>query len=760
MGFFLEAVTQKKFEVQRATVKNEKAQNYDNRPYGQAQEIIAGALYPYGHPYSWLTIGRLEDLNRVDVTDLKKFFLRWYGPNNATLTVGGDVNPKEVIAKVEKYFGPIPRGPEVERMKLDAPVLEGDRYVSYVDESIRFPAVVFNYPTVPRYHPDEAPLDCLAEILGQGKSSYFYKNFVLTRKAIQAAVSHPASELAGEFSMFVLPFPGQTLSDFETEVRAILEEFAQKGVSNDDLAKFKANYESGAINGLASVSGKVSQLASYETLLGDANAIKSDLDRYMSVTKEDVMRVFDQYIKGKPAVILSILDSENTAPAKPDNYEIPMEGENTFPTTDYSKMVYKGAPKDNFDRSERPPLGPNPIAKVPEYWKANMDNGLKIIGTKSDEIPTVTLQLSISGGHMMDANKPEEAGLASLTASMLNESTENFTAEQIQEELRKLGSRINISSGRSSTTMNISSLAKNLDKTLEIAEEILYRPAMAQADFDRLLQQQMEGVKSAVKNPATIASQVFNKLIYGEGHIYSVPASGTDETLQNITLEDVKAFYSKYYTPSLAELVIVGDVEQEEIMDKLDFLKEWKKKNVELPTMPNRDGVDKTKIYFVDKTNAPQSQIRIGAPTDLTYDATGEYFKSYLMNFPLGGAFNSRINLNLREDKGWTYGARSFFSAGDTPGAYIASAGVKPIASDSSVVEIMKEIKNYRDNGITQEELEFMRSSISQRDARSYETPRQKAGFLGRILHYDLESDFVDQQSKIINTITKEEIDA
>jgi zinc protease len=381
MGFLLPAVTQQKFEVQRATVKNEKGQNYDNRPYGQTFEIIAAALYPYGHPYSWLTIGKLEDLDRVDVNDLKRFFLRWYGPNNATLTIGGDVKPKEVVKLVEKYFGNIPSGPEVEAMKLDAPVLESDRYVSYIDKNIRFPALVFTYPTVPRFHPDEAALDVLADILGGGRGSYFYKNFVANMKAIQAQASHPASELAGEFQMFVLPFPGQTLADFETAMRQILEDFEKDGVSEEDVAKFKATYESSTINGLQSVSGKVSQLASYETFYGNPDAIKFDLERYMKVTKEDVMRVFKKYVKGKSAVIMSVVPNEETAPAKPDNYEIPTDGDNPFPMTDYSGLEYERPTGDKVDRSKRPEVGPNPLANVPEFWKAGFENGLKIIGT-------------------------------------------------------------------------------------------------------------------------------------------------------------------------------------------------------------------------------------------------------------------------------------------------------------------------------------------------------------------------------------------
>ncbi len=760
MGFFLDAVTQEKFEVQRATVKNEKGQSYDNRPYGPFSELNAAALYPYGHPYSWLTIGKLEDLDRVDVNDLKKFFLRWYGPNNATLTVGGDVDPADVIAKVEKYFGTIPSGPAVEPMKLAAPVLEKNRYVSYVDKNIRFPAVILTYPTVPRFHPDEAPLDCLAEILGRGKSSYFYKSFVKTQKAIQASVNNPASELAGELTMFVLPFPGQTLGDFEKSVDQILVDFETAGVADADIEKFKADMESNMINGLASVSGKVSQLASYQTLTGNPNKIKGDLDRYLAVTKEDVMRVFKKYIKGKSHIVLSVLANETMKPAQPDNYEIPTEGENPFPTTNYDGLTYKKATGDKFDRTQRPGLGANPVVQVPEFWDATFDNGMKVIGTKSDEIPTVSLQLTINGGHKLDAYNKEKAGLASLTTSMLNESTENYTAEAIQEELRKLGSSIGLSGGRGQATMFVSSLKKNLTKTLALAEEILMRPKFSQEDFDRLKNQQIEGIKSSRKNPGAIANEAYSKLLYGKDHIYGISTSGDEASVEKITLADVQAFYQKYYSPSVSELVVVGDVSEEEIMPQLQFLKDWASKKVDIPSVAIKEKPEKTKIYLVDKTDAPQSEIRIGYLTDLTYDVTGDYYKSFLMNFPLGGAFNSRINLNLREDKGWTYGARSYFSGDEEIGSYTARAGVKAVATDSSVVEFIKEIKEYQKNGISEDELAFMKSSIGQRDARNYETPRQKAGFLRRIVHYDLDRTFVDEQTKIVENITKKELDA
>lgn len=758
MGFFLDAVTQEKFEVQRATVKNEKGQNYDNQPYGRWREINVEALYPYGHPYSWLTIGKLEDLDRVDVNDLKQFFMRWYGPNNATLTVGGDINTKEVIKMVEKYFGVIPRGPEVESLQLAQVTLDADRYVSYVDNNIRFPALLFTYPTVPRYHPDEAALECLADILGTGQSSYLFKKFVKNQKALQASSFPLNDELGGELTLFALPYPGGTLSDFEADMRQVLADFEKAGVDEEDLIKFKANRESSIINGLASVSGKVSQLASHQTYSGNPNGITKDLERYQNITKEDVMRVYNTYIKDKSTVILSVLPDGDTAPAKPDNYVPQREGQNPFPTTDYSGLSYSRPTGDTFDRSIRPIPGDSPLVQVPEFWKDEFDNGLKIIGSKTDEIPVVALQLTINGGHKMDMYSPEKSGLAQLTASLMNESTENFSSEEIQEELRKIGSSINVSSNDSETTLRINSLKKNLPRTMELLNEVLYRPKFNQEDFDRLKKQQLEALKSAEKSPQGIANNVYRRLLYSDDHIYSVPPIGIEESVTKIQNDDVKEFYNNFYGPEISELVIVGDISKSEIMPHLSFLKSWESKGILVPKLPTAKQADKTKLYLVDKEEAPQSQIRIGFVTDMTYDATGEYFKSYLMNYNLGGAFNSRINLNLREDKGWTYGARSYYDSNDEPGPFTASAGVLGTATADAVSEFMKEITNYKKDGITDEELDYMRNSIGQRDARSYETPGQKARFLARIVHYDLDKTYVDKQTEIIKTISKKEI--
>ncbi|HPH86669.1 MAG TPA: pitrilysin family protein, partial [Ferruginibacter sp.] len=371
MGYLLDAVTQKKFEIQRSTVKNERGQNYDNRPYGLAGEFTSKNLYPYGHPYSWLTIGYVEDLNRVDVQDLKNFFLRWYGPNNATLTIGGDIKPAEALKLVEKYFGSIPVGPQVTKTVLPPVSINANRYVSFVDNYARVPLLIKSFPTVPNYHPDMGALSCLSQIIGQGKNSVLYQQLVKTQKALQATAFSRLSELAGEFNIQLTPLPGKSLSAMDSLFREALDNFEKRGVTDEDIEKFKGGIESQYINGLQSVSGKVSQLAAFQTFTGNPNSIGTMLKMYRSVTKEDVMRVYNTYIKGKHCVSVSVLTKGQTgSPAMPDNYIIDSSSYKK-PDYGYNGLKYqKGT--DNFDRKKVPGNGPNPVVKVPAFWKKEL----------------------------------------------------------------------------------------------------------------------------------------------------------------------------------------------------------------------------------------------------------------------------------------------------------------------------------------------------------------------------------------------------
>jgi zinc protease len=755
MGFFLDAVTEEKFENQRETVKNERGQRVDNRPYGLLGERVGEALFPEGHPYSWSVIGYIEDLNRANLDDLKKFFLRWYGPNNATLTIGGDMDEAQTLAWVKKYFGGIPRGPEVTKPVYTPVTLDADRYIS-LEDNVSLPLVYMSIPTVYANHPDEAPLDVLESILGGGQTSLLYKNLVKNGKAVQANSGHRCRELSCEFTMLALPTPGNTLTELEAIMRASLQEFETRGGANDDdLARVKAGIVSSRVYGLESVAGKVSQLAAYETFRSDPNGISDDIARYENVTKEDVMRVYEKYIKDQHAVIMSIVPKgQADKVARADTWE---RFERTIPETMEEEALVLRPGTSDFDRSVVPPAGKNPTIKVPDIYRVETENGIKVLGAVNDEVPTTTIQLRIPAGQTRESL--DKLGLASMTAAMLGESTLTSTAEELSNELQKLGSSVFFSSGDQFTTLRIRTLSKNIEPTLAIAMERLSSPKFDEADFTRLQKQAIEGLKTSKKNAGSVATEVFSKLVFGTDNSFAYPNGGTVATAEDLSVADVKAFYAANYGPANAEVIVVSDMNSEDISKHLAVLNDWKGQSSEalaLKVFPELAGGT---LYFVDKPGAAQSEIRIGKRA-LNYDATGEFFRVDLMNYNLGGAFNSRINLNLREDKGYTYCARSFFSGNDYSGFFRAQAGVRADTTADSIVQFRNEINGFRENGLTDEEMAFMKNAIGQRDARAYETPNQKLGFLSEIMTYNLDSSFIDEQNAILAGIEKAELNA
>lgn len=756
MGFLLNAVTQKKFEVQRATVKNERGQNYDNKPYGLVGEVTAKNLYPYGHPYSWLTIGYIEDLNRVNVDDLKNFFLRWYGPNNAVLTVGGDVKTAEVLKLAEKYFGSIPKGPDVQAVKLPAAVISKDRYISMMDNYAKVPMLRMVYPTVPQYSKDEAALDCLAEIIGQGNNSILYQNLVKNQKAVNAMTYNSTSELSGEFTVAVTPFPGQKLSDMEKAVREAFLEFEKRGATDDEINKFKNQSESQTIYGLESVSRKVSQLAAYQTYTGNANYIGEELKRYASVTKEDVMRVYNQYIKGKHAVIVSVLtkgQEDNKAAA--DNYSVAETGYKA-PDYGYSKLKYNKA-KDVFDRSKVPASGANPIVNVPKLWSADLPHNSNIIGTAESEMPIVNINIELKGGILMDAKDLSKQGLASLFSTMMNEDTKNYSAEAFTTALQKLGSSISVYSDMDATGISVRTLTKNLKPTLALLEERMLRSVFLEKTFESRRNRSIENIKNAMNQPSYVASTVFDKIMYGGDNIIGLSSNGTEATLKNIKLDDIRNYYNDYFNFNEAKIVVVGNVAQNEIINDLKFLEQLPSKKVSIPAIPAAPKASKTTVYFVNVPNAAQTEFRVGYVTNMKYDVAGDFYKGNLINYPFGGAFNSRLNLYLREDKGWTYGARSNFNGDQYSGDFTFSAGIKAAATDSALQDVIRIMKEYKNSGMTAEELAFTKSSVGQSEARKYESGGQKASFLSRLITYNLSPKYPAEQAALLDAMTLDE---
>ena len=408
-------------------------------------------------------------------------------------------------------------------------------------------------------------------------------------------------------------------------------------VNDDDLLKTKVGIETGTIYGLQSVSGKVSTLAHFQTMLGDADYTDQQIARYKKVTKADVMRVYQTYIKGKGAAILSIYpEDQSQVIAKADNMKL-ADVANPPKLALLDTPIMKNI--STFDRAVMPKAGPNPQIEVPKLWRETFKNGLQIIATNNSETPTVSLLLSIEGGPLLDPL--EKAGLAALTASLMNEGTQRYSKEDLSNELAKLGSNISVSAAGRNTTIMVNSLVKNLDATLALMLDMMLNPAFNEADFKRVKNQLIQSLEQGNKDARLLASRAVKQVTYGETNRIGLANEGTIKTVSAITLADIKGFYQQYFSPKKSSLVIVGDVNKAEIVPKLSELAAWQGQDYTIPVYKTFPDITPNKIYFVDLPNASQSVIEYSRRA-MTFDATGEYFKATLMNYPLGSAFNSR----------------------------------------------------------------------------------------------------------------------
>lgn len=756
MGYFLDSVTQEKFDIQLSTVKNERGQRVDNQPYGRYFEQLQGALYPYGHPYSWPVIGHMDDLNRATMPDLKQFFLRWYGPNNATLTIGGAVKAEEILPMVQKYFGTIPAGPAVEKMAKAPAKLDADRYVS-MEDNVHLPLLSMTFPTVYAGHPDEAPLNILADILGNGNNSLLYQSLVRPQIAVNASAGHRCMELACTFSLSALPHPasGKNLADIEQLLRQNLQQVAERGVKPEDLARAKTRVEARSIFGLQSVAGKVSQLAYNEIFFGEPDRIASLLASYEAVTAEDVMRVYRQYVQNSPAVISSVVPRGKTELiAAADNFTAQKFDPANATTAEPLPMRYAA---HTFDRKVVPQAGANPAILLPDTWTTVLDNGIQVLGSVSDETPTTSILLRIPAGSFH--NTVEQAGLASMMAALLNESTENYSTEQMSMALELLGSSVSFSASDNELNVFISSLSRNLPQTLQLVQEKLLRPAFNAEDFNRIKQQRLQSLAQAQKNASYLAERAVSKLMFGDS-IAGQSSMGSAESLQAMTLEQVRAFYQTHVKPQGAQLVTVSDLPQPQLQSLLaDMAPQWQGKAPELALALPAPAIQQGAIYLVHKDQSPQSEIRI-VRRAMPRDLTGDFYRAGLMNFTLGGNFNSRINLNLREDKGYTYGARSGFGGDQQVGLFTASAAVRADVTRESIEEFLKELNNYQQNGMTAAELNFMRSAVNQSEALRYETPNAKLGFMAQMLEFNVGPEFTRERNQILQQASLEQLNA
>ncbi len=754
MGYLESMVTKSALVNQQNVVQNEKRESVDNAAYGFNYGLIAKTLYPQGHPYSWTVIGEMKDLTSATVEDVKAFHQKYYAPNNATLVVSGDINKSEVKAMVEKYFGEIPKGVAIEKRKPMPVSLATTVKLYHEDNFAKVPMLTMVFPTAPRYSKDAYALNFLGELMAGSKKSPIYTILVKEKKLTSRVFARNGSqELAGSFNFSVSANPGVNLTDVEKAIFEGFAKFEKEGFSEEDLTRIKASYETRFYNSFESVQSKAFTLAEYTMYTGDPEFYKKDLASIQAVTMADVKGVYEKYLKGKNYVQTSFvpkgsvkLIAEGSVNAGIVEEDVTKAAEVKAAAVAEEKVV-KTVTK--LDRSIKPQPGPDPEVTIPKPWTSSLPNGMKIWGIMQNELPLVQYSINIDGGHKLD--KLEKAGVASMVAQMMNEGTKNKTPEQLEDAIGLLGADIRVMSGNEDVSISVSTLTRNFEKTLALVEEILLEPRWDKEQFDIVKSRNINNLKRNAANPEYLASVTLNKLVFGNS-ILAVDASGTEASVAAITLDDLKEYYSKYISPSIAKFLIVGDVEQAKVEKSLASLNsKWAAKKVELPSIKVPAAPEKSQIYFVDVPGAKQSVISIGTPS--MPRTNPDYYPAYVANYKLGGSFNGNLNLILREEKGFTYGARSSFYGAKDYGQFTASSKVRTNSTLESVTIFKTEMEKYR-QAIPQEYVDFTKSSLLKGNALRFETLNGLLGMLNTMTDFNLPADYIKQEEKYIKGLT------
>ena len=758
LGFFINTVTESVVAKEKQVVKNEKRQGVDNRPYGHNEYVIDRAMFPDGHPYRWQVIGSLADLDAATLEDAREFHARWYGPGNATLVVAGALDVEQTKAWIEKYFGEvpareIPTTPEPPEVRL----AESPR-LYHEDNFGNLPLLTLSWPTVPRYHPDAYALNVLSSLLTDGKSTPLYKVLVEEMELTpQVSTFHRSDELAGQFNFQSLAFAGTDLDDLLAAVEAGFARFEEEGVPDSELRRVKAGTETGFYRGLSSAIGKAFQLADYAIFAGDPGYAGEDLRRILEVSADDVMRVYETYLKDRHYVATSFVPRGQADLALEGSELAEVVIEPIVQGAEAEFTVVRGeerTPGGSFDRSVEPPFGPSPTFRAPEVWRETLANGLSVLGVEDRETPMVQFELDFRSGMLVEA--AGKAGVANLLAETMMEGTARRTPEELEEAIDLLGASLSVSSGSTGFSISGSVMARNYDETMALVEEILLEPRFDSDRFELARQRVVNLIQRLDANPSAVASQAFNRLLYGD-HILARSSYGTIDGVNALTMDDLRAYHASALVPGAAAFLVAGAVSPGEATASLATLAErWEDRPApEIPAPPEWSD-DRAGLYFIDVPGAAQSVLNIGYLALTRTD--DDYHPATVMNFRLGGGgFASDLTQVLREGKGYTYGVGSGFSGGHYPGPFGISSSVRSNVTLESL-EIIRDMLETYGPTFDDEDLAFTQGYLLRANARAFETLGAKLGVVSAVNEYGFAPDYVLQQEQTVRDMTVERV--
>jgi zinc protease len=724
MGHLVGAIDQKKLDLQRGVVQNEKRQG-ENEPYGLVDEVLQPVLYPRGHPYSWTVIGSMTDLNAASLDDVKEWFKTWYGPSNATLVVAGDVSPEDVKARVERYFGHIPPGPPVERPVAWVARRSGEQRLELQDR-VPQARVYLAWNTPPWGTQDDTALHLAGQVLSSGKSSRLFKRLVYDEQlALDVTASQGTAELGSNFVIVATARPGGDPAAVEKVIKEEVARLAEKGPTADELARARTARLAGFIRGVERIGGwggKSDVLAQGQVYGGDPASYRRTTGWLRAATPALVQEAARRWL-GDGIAVLTVRPFPELEAFTPD-----------------------------VDRRTLPVPGPQADARFPAIRRATLGNGLQLVVVERHAVPVVTFDLLVDAGYASDAGRA--AGTAKLASGMLDEGTATRSSIQISDELQRLGATLSTGSNLDQSQVSLSALKANLDASLAIYADVVLHPSFPRADFERLQRQQLAAIEQEQAEPQGVALRLVPGLIFGAGHPYGNPltGSGTTAAVKQLTRDDMVRWWSTWFKPNAATLLVVGDTTLDEVKPKLErAFSRWARGEVPRKTIgagaPAAPG-----IYLVDRPGAQQSLILMGTLAPPRNNPRA--IEQEVMNNILGGLFSARVNMNLREDKHWSYGAYTFMLPARGPRPYLGTAPVQTDKTSEALAEFIREVKGIRgERPATSAELGGAQSALTLALPGEWETARAVAHSTAEILRFGLDDRYWDGYAAAVRAV-------
>ena len=747
MGYLIDKVDQPSLSNQQDVVRNERRQSVENQPYGLAEETLVQTIFPPKHPYYGNVIGSHEDIQAAKLDDVRRFFRQYYAPNNASLAIVGDFEPAQAKALVQKYFGTLKRGPDVPPIKAVTPKITSERRKT-VTARVELPRVYMAWITSPILKPGDADADIAANILGGGRSSRLYKKLVYEKQIAQTVSATQQSLILGSvFQIEATARPGHTVDELEKAIDEELAAFRSKPAEASEIERSRNRIETSIIGGLevlGGFGGVADRLNSYNHYLGTPDYLEKDVQRYRAVTPASVQAFAKEQLAQTSRVILHVTPGQPAPVAQVATPPAPQGAAASAPETINADEAW---------RNEPPKPGPSKPLQLATPVSATLSNGLTLILSERRGLPIVAANLVLKTGS--DANPLDKPGLANFVAAMLDEGTATRSALQIADQVAQLGASLTTSSSMDATTASVRSLSKNFGPTLDILADVVLHPSFPAEEIERQRASRLAGLVQQRDNPAQVAALVMASALYGAKHPYGYQEVGTEASNKAIMRADMEAFWKQNFVPNNAALVVAGDISLPELRQLAEkAFGSWAKGT---PARPNLGAPSTTsaRIVIVDKAGSPQTQVRvagIGAAR-----SSPDFRPMQVMNIALGGLFSSRINMNLREAHGYTYGASSGFAFRRAPGPFQVASGIRTDVTAPAVDEIFKELRGMVERPLTDDELMKAKDAMVNSLPGAFESSANAVGNFSNVFIYDLGLDYYTKYAAQVNAVTDEQ---